>query len=90
MGSRAMTTRRALGVPGVGRRETPVPDGPLHDFAQGLRRLRAQAGSPTYRELSRQAGYSYSALSDAAAGRRLPTLDVTVAFVRACGGDSAQ
>ncbi|WP_330281839.1 protein kinase domain-containing protein [Streptomyces sp. NBC_00588] len=59
----------------------------MHDFAQGLRDLRAAAGSPPYRELSRRARYSHSALSDAAAGHRLPTLDVTLALVAACGGD---
>lgn len=72
----------------MGRREAPIPDGPLHDFAQGLRDLRANApGRPTYRELSRRAKFSPSALSDAAAGRRLPTWPVTKAFVAACGGD---
>ncbi|MFF4506583.1 protein kinase [Streptomyces sp. NPDC001401] len=59
----------------------------MHDFAQGLRELRAAAGSPPYRELARLAQYSHSALSDAAAGHRLPTLDVTLALVAACGGD---
>ncbi|WP_406440955.1 serine/threonine protein kinase [Streptomyces sp. NBC_00631] len=72
----------------MGRREAPVPDGPLKDFAEGLRELRAQApGSPTYRELAARARYSSSALSDAAAGRRLPSWEVTAAFVTACGGD---
>jgi len=71
----------------VGRREAPVPDGPLHDFAQGLRDLRATRAPSTYRELAKSARYSASVLSTAAAGRRLPTLDVTLAFVTACGGD---
>ncbi|EST18423.1 protein kinase domain-containing protein [Streptomyces roseochromogenus] len=71
----------------MGRRESPVPDGPLHGFAQDLRDLRAAAGAPTYRELARRARYSPSALSDAAAGRRLPTLDVTLALAAALGGD---
>lgn len=72
----------------MGRREAAVPDGPLRGFAQGLRDLRAQApGSPTYRTLAARARYSPSALSDAASGRRLPSWDVTAAFVAACGGD---
>ncbi|MFD4503835.1 protein kinase [Streptomyces sp. NPDC058457] len=72
----------------MGRREAAVPDGPLKDFAEGLRELRAQApGSPTYRELAARARYSSSALSDAASGRRLPSWEVTAAFVTACGGD---
>jgi hypothetical protein len=72
----------------VGRWEGPVPDGPLYDFAQGLRDLRAQApGAPTYRELARRANYAASVLSTAAAGRSLPTLEVTLAYVRACGAE---
>ncbi|MGP3958235.1 hypothetical protein ACTWPT_19685 [Nonomuraea sp. 3N208] len=70
-----------------GRRERPVPPGPLQDFAQGLRDLRAAAGSPSYRAMERKAGYSASALSAAAAGDRLPSLAVTQAYVGACGGD---
>ncbi|MCO5995311.1 P-loop NTPase fold protein [Actinoallomurus rhizosphaericola] len=72
----------------MARRETPLPDGPLQQFALALRELRANApGTPTFRELARGANYSASTLAAAAAGRRLPTLDVTLAFVRACGGD---
>ncbi|MEU6414412.1 helix-turn-helix transcriptional regulator [Microbispora sp. NPDC046933] len=72
----------------MGRRETPVPDGPLREFAADLRELRTNApGTPTYRELARKANYSPSVLSRAAAGHTLPTLDVTLAFVAACGGD---
>ncbi|MCO5967422.1 serine/threonine-protein kinase [Actinoallomurus soli] len=73
----------------MGRREAPVPDGPLKEFAVALRELRTNApGAPTYRELARRAHYSASVLSVAAAGRRLPTLNVTLAFVTACGGDA--
>ncbi|TWP52124.1 helix-turn-helix domain-containing protein [Lentzea tibetensis] len=57
------------------------------EFAAELRLLRQQAGSPTYRELARRAHYSSTTLSDAAGGRKLPTLEVTRAYVRACGGD---
>ncbi|MGP3912929.1 helix-turn-helix domain-containing protein [Nonomuraea sp. 10N515B] len=70
-----------------GRRERPVPPGPLQEFAQGLRDLRAAAGNPSYRAMERKAGYSASALSAAAAGDRLPSLAVTQAYVGACGGD---
>ena len=62
-------------------------DTPLLRFAGDLRRLREKAGSPPYRELGRRANYSAAALSEALAGRRLPSLTVTVAFVRACEGD---
>jgi hypothetical protein len=58
-------------------------------FAGDLRRLREQAGSPTYRELATRAHYSAAALSEAAGGRKLPTLAVTLAYVSACDGDTA-
>lgn len=71
----------------------PRPENPLDEanglvaeFAGDLRRLRDQAGRPSYRALAKRAHYSAAALADAAAGRRLPTLAVTVAYVRACGG----
>ncbi|MGH3878989.1 MAG: hypothetical protein ACRDSK_18320 [Actinophytocola sp.] len=60
------------------------------EFARELRWLRERAGRPTYRELSSRAHFSTSALAEAASGRRLPTLAVTVAFVRACEGDVAE
>ncbi|MFI6100261.1 XRE family transcriptional regulator [Lentzea sp. NPDC051213] len=51
-----------------------------------MRELRANAGSPPYRTMSAQAHYSAASLSDAAGGRKLPTLQVTLAYVSACGG----
>ncbi|MEV5431952.1 XRE family transcriptional regulator [Streptomyces sp. NPDC052701] len=74
------------------RRERPldVGDGPLLKFAADLRRLRQRAGSPTYRKLAERAHYSVATLSEAAAGRRLPTLAVTLAYVAACDGDVGQ
>jgi WD40 repeat protein len=61
--------------------------GALANFAADLRRLRKAAGNPPYRELAGRAHYSWSTLADAAAGRKLPSLPVTLAYVRACGGD---
>ncbi len=58
-------------------------------FAADLRDLREKAGGPTYRELGGRAHFSATALSSAAAGRKLPSLAVTLAYVRACGGDPA-
>src|SRR5439155_1196959 len=55
-----------------------------------LRRLRNEAGRPTYRVLSARAHYSVATLSAAAAGHKLPSLAVTLAYVRACGGDPAE
>ncbi|MFI6170633.1 hypothetical protein ACIBCN_27880 [Nocardia sp. NPDC051052] len=62
-------------------------DGQLCLLAMDLRGLRAKAGGPTYRELARRAHYSAAALSEAASGRKLPSLAVTLAYVRACDGD---
>lgn len=61
--------------------------GPLAQLAVDLRELRRKAGSPTYREMSRAAGYSPSALSAAASGANLPSESVLSAYVRVCGGD---
>ncbi|MCM2388321.1 hypothetical protein [Streptomyces albipurpureus] len=73
----------------AGRREVPVDPqaGPVQEFAHALRKLRTEAGQPTYRELSREAGFSVTTLSLAASGRELPSLKVALAYVRACGGD---
>src|SRR5215468_10263800 len=61
--------------------------GPVQRFAVALRRLRDGAGRPTYRRMSRVAHYSVTTLSDAAGGERFPSLEVTLAYVLACGGD---
>ncbi|MGV9818324.1 helix-turn-helix domain-containing protein [Nocardia xishanensis] len=76
----------------MGRREKPIDirSGPVAAFAGDLRKLRAAAGNPSYRQLASAALYSPSVLSDAAGGHRLPTLPVALAFVRACGGDPAE
>src|SRR6266545_372044 len=63
--------------------------GPVESLAAELREVRRLAGSPGYRTLAERAGFSASTLADAAGGRRLPSLAVTLAFVRACGGDAA-
>ncbi len=70
-----------------GERPLGPEDTALLRFAGDLRRLRDQAGKPSYRELARRANYSPTALSDAAGGRKLPSLALTLAFVRACEGD---
>src|SRR5882724_10291095 len=62
-------------------------DGPLQSFAHDLRQLREKAGNPTYRALAKTAGFSASTLGEAAGGVHRPSLDVTLAFVGACGGD---
>ncbi|GAA3439209.1 hypothetical protein [Kutzneria kofuensis] len=72
-----------------GERPLDPGDTPLLRFAADLRKLREKAGNPVYRELSRRAHYSAPSLSDAAGGRKLPTLAVTLAYVAACDGDTA-
>ncbi|NJC70712.1 helix-turn-helix domain-containing protein [Planosporangium thailandense] len=73
----------------MARQERPIDPtaGPLPRFAQELRKLRVEAGNPTYRALAKAAGYSATTLSEAAGGTRKPSLDVVLAFVGACGGD---
>ncbi|GAA3798263.1 hypothetical protein GCM10022403_035130 [Streptomyces coacervatus] len=73
----------------AGRRESPLDPsaGPVARLAAELRKLRAEAGSPTYRVMAQRTGQGASTLSQAAGGERLPTLPVTLAYVRACGGD---
>ena len=74
----------------MARRPRPVnPDeGPIQAFAFDLRALRESAGNPTYRALAKTAGYCATTLGDAAGGVHLPTLEVTLAYVGACGGDA--
>ncbi|MGW8062502.1 nSTAND1 domain-containing NTPase [Streptomyces ziwulingensis] len=74
---------------GAGRRERGLDPGagPVQRFAAELRVLRESAGRPTYRTMARKVPFSVTALSQAAAGRQLPTLAVTLAYVDVCGGD---
>ncbi|XVS62165.1 FG-GAP repeat domain-containing protein [Actinosynnema sp. CA-299493] len=59
-------------------------------FAHDLRLLREKAGSPPYRALALRAHYAPATLARAAGGRELPSLAVTLAYVRACEGDAEQ
>ncbi|MFI6850840.1 helix-turn-helix domain-containing protein [Streptomyces sp. NPDC050416] len=73
----------------MGRREKPVdPDaGPIQRLAHDLRVLREKAGKPPYREIAQRAGYSITAVSQAAAGEQLPSLAVVRAYAEALNGD---
>lgn len=73
----------------MGRNEAPsdLPGGTLAEFAAGLRALRERAGSPPYEVLAPKAQCSASTLSLAASGRVMPSLPLTLTYVRACGGD---
>ncbi|MFJ9864272.1 helix-turn-helix domain-containing protein [Streptomyces sp. NPDC101165] len=72
-----------------GRPESPLDpsQGPVQRFAAELRKLRVAAGRPPYRVMAQRTGQGASTLSQAAAGERLPTLPVALAYVRACGAD---
>ncbi|GAA0943268.1 hypothetical protein GCM10009576_082400 [Streptomyces rhizosphaericus] len=76
----------------AGRPESPLDPsaGPAQRLAFELRKLRAEAGSPTYRAMAARTGHGASTLSEAAAGERLPTLPVVLAYVEACGGDAEE
>lgn len=76
----------------MGRRERPLDPGAgaVSAFACGLRELRRAAGSPSYRKMARLAHYSDTVLSVSASGDAMPSLAVTLGYVRACGGDEAQ
>jgi hypothetical protein len=93
-GRSSLVCRSRIGVRGeaVGRPEKPLSSSasPIVAFARDLRQLRASAGNPSYRRLARTALFSPSVLSSAASGYRLPTLQVTLAFVEACGGDRTE
>ncbi|MEU5023895.1 nSTAND1 domain-containing NTPase [Streptomyces milbemycinicus] len=73
----------------MGRQERPLDPGagPEQRFAFALRKLRSEAGGPTYRAMAQRTPYTVSTLSRAAAGEQLPSLEVTLAYVAACGGD---
>ncbi|MFI7635029.1 helix-turn-helix domain-containing protein [Nonomuraea sp. NPDC049400] len=64
--------------------------GPVQRFASELRKLRQEAGGLTYRVMAKRAGYSVTTLSQAAAGERLASLPVVLAFVETCGGDVSE
>ena len=64
------------------------PDaGPVEALAADLRKMRLRSGNPGYRDLAGRAGFSVATLANAAGGRRLPSLAVTLGFARACGED---
>jgi hypothetical protein len=77
----------------VGRAQRPIPDddhSPEAEFARALRRLRDEAGNPTYAQLQKRTGYSDTTLSAAASGRGRPSREVVQALVVALGGDPAE
>jgi transcriptional regulator with XRE-family HTH domain len=75
------------GINPVGRPAVAIdPGSPFARFALELRGLR-EAARLNLRLLADLSGFSASVLSEATNGRSLPALDVTLAYVRSCGGD---
>ncbi|WP_433608693.1 hypothetical protein ACQP2P_36235 [Dactylosporangium sp. CA-139114] len=70
----------------VGRPHSPIdPQGPLAAFASGPLGLKI-GSNLTYEQAGRKVSFRPSVLTEAAAGKRLPTLPVALAYVRASGG----
>ncbi|MEV6332231.1 helix-turn-helix domain-containing protein [Streptomyces sp. NPDC051909] len=59
----------------------------MEDFAHHLRHLRAMAGDPSVRRLAQLTGFGKTTISDAFAGRRLPTWDVAAQLAGALAAD---
>jgi hypothetical protein len=62
----------------------------IAEFAAALRALRLDAESPTLTKLQHDTGISRSVLSEAFAGKRLPSARTVDRIVRALDGDSAE
>ena len=60
---------------------------PVAELVDDLRQLRCASGAPSYAQLGKATGIPRSTLYDAFQGGRMPSLEVTLAVVRACGGD---
>jgi hypothetical protein len=59
-------------------------------FAAELRQLRAEAGSPSFRVMSKRAHYAPSTLAEATRGVRMPSRAVVEAFALAGDADPAE
>jgi len=66
--------------------DAPVPDS-VEELVADLRLLRVRAGSPTLASLQHTTGISRTVLSDAFAGKQLPSARTVDGIVRACNDD---
>jgi hypothetical protein len=64
------------------------PADSIVSFAADLRMLRVSAGSPTLANLQHETGLSRTVISDAFAGKQLPSARTVDGIVRACNGDT--
>lgn len=63
----------------------------LDEFVAELKRLRQQAGNPSFRKMAELSGaVSHATLHLTVTGRRLQPWETVREFVRACGGDEAE
>ncbi|MET7913540.1 helix-turn-helix transcriptional regulator [Streptomyces avermitilis] len=62
----------------------------VEDFARYLVQLHARAGSPSRRDLAGRTGYGKSSISDAFAGRHLPTWPLVEKLVGVLGGEAGE
>ncbi|MFI1125262.1 hypothetical protein ACH4VS_29525 [Streptomyces hygroscopicus] len=76
----------------AGRSLKPLPDDgrPRTQFAQDLRKLRQQAGSPPYRLLVEKVGYTLATYSSMFNGVAFPELDQLLDLVGYLGGDKGE
>ncbi|MFE2640887.1 helix-turn-helix domain-containing protein [Streptomyces scopuliridis] len=75
-------------LPRVGALLAPIQGGGSREWREaGMGRQESPLDGMTYREMARRTGLSAVTLSQAAAGRKLPSLEVLLAYVSACGGD---
>ncbi|MGI8666391.1 MAG: hypothetical protein ACR2N4_10220 [Jatrophihabitans sp.] len=75
----------------AGQQPEPDPtDAEVAAFLNDLRDLRARNGAPSYATLARRTGLPRSTVYDGLRRDRLPTLDLTVALVRALGADETR
>lgn len=60
----------------------------IDGFVELLRRVREDAGRPSFREMAKRSGaISHATLHDALQGVRMPSWETTVEFAKACGKD---
>lgn len=81
-----------MGALVAGRKLKPLPDDgrPRTQFAQALRELREQAGSPSYRILVEKVGYTLATYSSMFNGDALPEQDQLLDLVGYLNGDSRE
>ncbi|MFD8621421.1 hypothetical protein [Streptomyces sp. NPDC059513] len=68
-------------------KQLPRTDDPLVTFARDLQALRKKAGDPPLAMMAEHSGLSTATLSNAHAGKKLPTWATVNGYVLACGGD---